>query len=87
MKKISQREAHRLWKRLAAYEQAEQIMRRSWSQEYFGGVNIATVAYLASDVVPVAVRTARKLGHAVVVVGDDGGNIRFMALPFPKVTV
>ena len=37
----------------------------------------------ADSPVPTAMRTARKLGHAVVAV-DDGYRVRFYALPLPK---
>ena len=83
MAKISQREARRLQKRVSELMQQEADRRRAWAQEWFGGVNIATIKYDDPyHSVPVSVRTARKLGHAVVVVGDDGGNLRLMALPF-----
>ncbi len=82
--RISQREAKRLRKRVQALESIIATQRRIWSQEYFGGVNIANVAFNADHQVVVATRTARKLGHAVVVIGDESGNLRFMALPHPK---
>jgi hypothetical protein len=85
LKRISQREARQLRKRVAALEVAEERRRRVWSQEWTGGVNIATAV---EDVATAtAVRTARKLGHAVVVLGDDGNTVRFMALPHPKVEI
>lgn len=86
MSRISQREARRLQKRVAAYMQQEEQMRRCWSQEYFGATQIASASWEPLQSVPVAVRTARKLNHAVVVIGNDTGEIRFMALPHPKVT-
>lgn len=86
MKRISQREARRLRKRVAELEGHEEHRRRAWGQEWFGGVNIVSATYPNSyDQVPTAIRTARKLGHAVIVLGDDSGNLRFMALPLPKV--
>lgn len=82
--KISQREARRLRKHVQALEDAALRMRRAWSQEYFGGVEIARATWGATDQVPTAVKVARKLGHAVVAVGDDGGLIRFVALPYAE---
>lgn len=83
-KQISQREARRLRKRVEELELQEDRRRRAWSQEWFGGVNIATAEFNALDRIPVAIRTARMLGHAVVVIGSDGGDLRFMALPLGK---
>ena len=84
MKKISQREARRLIKRVTALEAAAEWQRRAWSQEYIGGAEIGRVEWEPLSPIPVAVRTARKLRHAVVVIGDDTGLIRFMALPHAK---
>lgn len=82
---ISQREARRLRKRVTELERRELDRRRVWGQEWFGGVNIATIKYEDADhKIPVSIRTARRLGHAVVVVGDDSGQLRFVALPHPK---
>ena len=82
--KISQREARRLRKRVVALVEAEQHRRRVWSQEWLRGAEIARVTWEPMEAIPVAVRTARQLAHAVVVVGDDTGLIRFVALPHPK---
>ncbi len=81
--KISQREARRLRKRLTEIENELECQRRAWSQEYIGGVQIGRASM--PDDVAASIRTARKLGHAVVVVGDDSTTIRFQALPHPKV--
>lgn len=78
---ISQREARRLRRRVQELEERERKRRRVWGQEYFGGVQITSAVWSTDMTVPVAIRTARKLGHAVVCLGDDGGEIRFMALP------
>lgn len=85
MKRISQREARRLRKRVAELEDLENQRRRTWIQEWPGGVNIISATYAnGTEQVPVAIRTARKLGHAVVVLGDDTGNLRFVALPLAE---
>jgi C1A family cysteine protease len=86
MPKISQREARRTWKRLAALEQQLELQRRVWGQEYFGGVEIARTSWSSDARIPVAIRTARNLNHAVVCIGHDDGTVRFMALPHPKVS-
>ena len=81
---ISQREARLLRKRVAVLEDAEFNRRRAWCQEWFGGVEIGRAKWEATAEIPVAVRTARKLRHAVVVVGDNTGEIQFIALPLPE---
>lgn len=82
--KISQREARRLLKRVKALEHAFSLQRRSWAQEYLGGMQIGTAKWDALDSRPVAIRTAQKLGHAVVVDADSEGLVRFVALPHHK---
>lgn len=84
MRRISQREARRLRKRVNALESAIENQRRRWSQEYVGGVEIGRAEWEKTGSIPVAVRTAHKLNHAVVVVGSDTGLIRFVALPQGK---
>jgi len=83
--KISQREARRLRKRVEEFESQQDGQRRAWSADWPGGVEIARHTFDSSSApVPTAVRVARRLGHAVVAVGDEGGWIRFMALPVAK---
>lgn len=78
---ITQKEARSLRARVAELEGILQDQRRHWRADWPQGVNIATVAG-ASDQEPalVAVRTARRLGHAVVVV-DNGPRLALLALP------
>ena len=83
MKQISQREARRLRNRVAELEKRERDQRRFWGQEFYGIVEIATATWGTNDPVPIAVRTARKLRHAVVVLSHDDGTVRFHALPLP----
>ncbi len=81
-KRISQNEARRLRKRVEELESRERKRRATWSQDWFGGVEIARTTWdSATASIPTAIRTARKLNHAVVAVGDDGGTVRFIALP------
>lgn len=84
--KISQREARKLRQRIEALEREITLQRRVWNQEYVHGVEIARHAF-PHDFVPEAVKVARKLGHAVVCVGDDTDTLRFIALPHPEVKV
>lgn len=84
--KISQREASRLRRRVEELERRELHRRRAWSQDFFGGVEISRISYTeSSDALPLALRVARKLSHAVVAVGDDSGTVRFIALPLADV--
>lgn len=80
---ISQREARRLKKRVAELEGVEESRMRRWATDWPGGTEIARL-----DCQPIslsAIRTARKLRHAVVVVSDEeSATVRFMALPMVK---
>jgi hypothetical protein len=77
MKTIAQREARRLRKRVNVLEAAQRDRERRWSASWPGGTVIATAKWDANVLVPVAIRTARALGHAVVVTADDDGLVRF----------
>lgn len=81
--KISQREARRLRKRVYELEAQEETRRRYWGMQYPGGSNIASITLGNSHEAVVAVRTARRLAHAVVAV-DRGDEILFAALPLAK---
>lgn len=84
-KHYSQNEAHRLQKRVNELQQALFRQRREWTQEYVGGREIDSFKYDDANHHAVqAVRTARKLEHAVVAVGDDSGTVRLFALPHYK---
>jgi hypothetical protein len=72
MKKISQREARRLLKRVAELEKQNERNANAWAREYVDGVNIATVG--VTDVSYAICRTARKLGHAIVALPSDNGK-------------
>lgn len=71
-KKISQREAKTLRKRVAELERHNEQNASAWAREYIGGVHVATVSI--SDVSHAICKTARKLGHAVVAVQSDNGK-------------
>ena len=78
---ISQREARRWKKKTEALTETLRRQRLVWGQEY-QGVNIVTLD--ATEQVAAIVRTARRLGHSVVVVGDNTVALRLMALPHPS---
>jgi hypothetical protein len=63
--RISQREARRMRKELRELRERDVARVRAWSKDYVGGVCIVTME--AGDVALTAIRTARALGHAVVV--------------------
>lgn len=81
--RISQREARRLKKRVAELELVLTAQRSTYSQVWPGGVDIGRHTFTGTAV-PEIVRTARRLGHAVVAVGDETDTIRFIALPHAK---
>lgn len=83
MGKISQREARRLKKQVEALQRQIKNQRQRWSQDYIG-VEIARTAWEPHGAIPTAIRTARKLDHAVVAIGGDDGTVRFVALPHPS---
>ncbi len=87
MSAISQRAARRLQLRVKQLEAILAAERREWSKVYPpGSVNITTLDGSATPVgVHAAISTARRLNHAVVVVDDDKGSLRFMALPYTDV--
>ena len=72
MKKISQREARRLLKRVAELEKQNEQNASAWAREYIGGTNITTIT--VSDVSHAICRTSRKLGHAIVALPSDNGK-------------
>lgn len=84
MAPISQREARRLWKRVGQLEGQIKAQRSHWGADYPGGVEITSAKWEALDAVPIAIRTARKLNHAVVCIANDNGTVRFIALPHPS---
>lgn len=75
-KKISQREARKLRKRVTELEKINEQNASAWAREYIGGVNIATVP--TSEVHHAICRTARKLGHALVAVPSDNGKLELI---------
>lgn len=82
MSQISQREARRLLKRVEALETERRVQRRSWATEYPGGTHIDTIEVQNNEWHIVS--TARKLGHAVVVVPDKENFLRVYGLRLPS---
>lgn len=80
-KPISQREARRLQKRCEVLASQIRDQRRIWGQDYPGGIEIARCTF---ETGANAARVARKLGHAVVLIGNDTSEVRFVALPHPS---
>ncbi len=82
-RRISQREAIRLRKRVEALEAAEAIRAISWKSDWPGGIEVTRTAWPSKDdTIPTAIRVARRLGHAVVAIGENQtGEVRFVALP------
>jgi hypothetical protein len=84
-KTISQTEARRLQKRVAQLEALVAGERRRYGGEYHGGTHVATLNSVG-DYLLGTIKTARALGHAVMVTAD-GTQVFFYALPHPKVPV
>lgn len=72
--KISQREAHRLKKRVDFLEDQERGRNKAWSSDYPGGVHLDTLT--VSGEAWWVVNTAVKLGHAVVLKPDGDKKMR-----------
>lgn len=81
-KKISQTEARKLKKRVAELESLERIRLNAWARDWPSGVHIDTLAVVPSTAA--AVRTARKLKHAVVATIDDSNVMHLHALPLAE---
>lgn len=79
MKKISQRDARRFKKQVAELEALENKRRRAWNSEYPGGVFLTGIVVHSS--VHAMVKTARKLGHAVVMTNNGEDSVQLYALP------
>lgn len=82
--KISQREARRMKKRLAELEQMEERRRNAWRTDYPGGVNLVNISLADRPWVIATVKTARKLGHAVVVTSNGDAELQFYGLPLVR---
>ena len=76
--KISQREARRLRKRVEELEQLEDSRLKAWKSEYPGGVFLTGIS--VQPAVHAMAKTARKLGHAVVVTTNGDTELHFYAL-------
>lgn len=80
--KISQREARRVRKRVRELEEMENKRRMTWKSDYPGGVFLVGIN-VQSNVHAMA-KTARKLGHAVVVTTNGENELQLYALPLAR---
>lgn len=77
---ISQREARRLRKRVAVLEAHLREQHRYWAQDYPGGVDIGFLGKSGDQITTAdisVVQTARKLGHAVVLIVRNDELVMF----------
>jgi hypothetical protein len=81
MPQISQREARRLRRRVAELEKLDRDRLQSWTKEWPQGVDVGRTHVPADSSLIGSLLTARKLGHAVVVLPDRDGDIYFFACP------
>jgi hypothetical protein len=79
-RKISQREARRLRKRVQTLEFEHRARMNAWGKEY-PGIDIGQMSIGAEGKIISALRTARKLKHAVVALAETDGTIYFFAVP------
>lgn len=77
-KRISQREARRLRKRVAVLEDLERRRYSAWAREYPSGTHVGSISWPGRNTTTEAVRVARLLGHAVIVT-VDGTELRLYA--------
>jgi len=83
-RKISQEEARRLQKRVGELERLREKECSSWTSDYPRGVHLGILkldSWLFS-----AVKTARRLGHPVVVTHDANDQIWFYAVKEGRAT-
>lgn len=83
-KKISQLEARRLKKRVQELERREESRFALWGSDYPYGTQICALALDPKGVVSTAIKTARRLGNAIVVTVADDGTVYFFALSGPR---
>jgi hypothetical protein len=80
-KPISQREARALRRRVQELEDTIDRQRNAWATDWPNGTHLGSVNYGAPNVLVAAARTARRLGHAVVVTCNDDNQMELYALP------
>lgn len=77
---ISQREAHRLDKRVTELMREREQNARAWSRDWVGGVHIGSIH--THDQAVAWIQTARRLGRPVVVTLDSDNAVMFHAVKF-----
>lgn len=82
--RISQREARRLRKQVAELQAMEEKRRRSWNSDYPGGINLVNISVADKPWLIATIKTARKLGHAVVVTSNGDSELQFYGLPLVR---
>lgn len=80
---ISQREAHRIEKRVQELENERDKQRRRWSREYPGGTHLGFITR-DRDWFNGRLEAAQALHHAIVCTVEDSGKINFYACELPK---
>jgi hypothetical protein len=82
MARISQREARSLKKRVTELEAQLSKQHNQWTHEWPGSAHIDTMT-VKSEEWHIAT-TARKLGHAVVIVPAEHPKLKVYGCPLPK---
>ncbi len=77
-RKISQREARKMRKRLAELDQMERVRRNRWASDYPGGVHLTSLT--VSDQAMAGRLAASNLFGAALVAKFDSGTLRIFAI-------
>lgn len=79
LRKISQREAHRLRREVEQFQDMERKRNAAWSSEYPGGTNIVQVP--VGDLERAHIQTALTLGHHIIGKLSNGKLLLFAWKP------
>jgi hypothetical protein len=80
-RKISQVEAWNLLHKCQRLEADENRRRHAWAKDWPNGTHIGSINGDPDGGIVAAIKTARKLRHAVIVTVQDNGTIAFIAMP------
>jgi len=85
MKKISQREALRLKKRVAELEAVESRRLSAWHGDYPGGVNMGKITYTDTSWILAKLFAAAQLKHVIIAKPSSCmKEVNFYAVPMVK---
>lgn len=79
-KKISQRQARHLEKKLGTLMEMERRRSLAWLDDYPGGVHLGSLSEAQVGWLAHVVHTSRRLGHPVVVTRNSKGELMFFGV-------